>query len=206
MRKRETPFFLLISAICFVLLGACSSTANSQNRPSHSGPASQPPAAAVEAIPPTAICPEPEALPCEPQPDLATEAALRKLVLGNDWHREGRYTAAMEAYESVLVEHASLQADAYALWGIIAVRLDRDNPAYDRESARTVSYVLDQRIHSALGDESIAEARLLWFGAQVMLAADVSKDGVVAENRRLQQELTQREEAIQRLRELTVGR
>ncbi|NNC54518.1 MAG: hypothetical protein HKO07_02215, partial [Pseudomonadales bacterium] len=65
---------------------------------------------------------------CEPEIDLATEAALRKLSLGNEWHREGRYDAAFEAYEAVLAEHASLLADAYALWGIISVRLDRDNP------------------------------------------------------------------------------
>ena len=97
-------------------------------------------------------------------------------------------------------------ADAYALWGIIAVRLDRDNPNYSRESARTVSYVLDQRIRDGLPGEATAEAQLLKFSVDMMLAADVSKDNVVAENRKLEEELGQREEAIQRLRELTVGR
>ncbi|NNC54727.1 MAG: hypothetical protein HKO07_03280 [Pseudomonadales bacterium] len=65
---------------------------------------------------------------CEPEIDLATEAALRKLSLGNEWHREGRYDAAFQAYEAVLAEHASLLADAYALWGIVAFIIYRNYP------------------------------------------------------------------------------
>lgn len=152
------------------------------------------------------VCPVVEVPACEPEVDLATEAALRKLALGNEWHSQTRYSAALEAYEAVLVENASLLADAYALWGIIALQLDRENPNYDRDKARTVAYVLDQRVRDAAKDEAVAEARLLWFSAQAMLTADVSKDNVVQENRKLRKELAEREEAIQRLRELTVGR
>lgn len=143
---------------------------------------------------------------CEPEIDLLTEAAMRKLQLGNEWHLEKRYTVSLEAYEAVLAEHASLLADAYALSGILALRLDRDNPDYSRESAQTVGQVLQQRIEAALQGEAAQEARLLWFAAQVMLEADVSKDKVVADNRYLRAELAQRDEALQRLRELTVGR
>lgn len=147
-----------------------------------------------------------EPMVCEPEIDLGTEAAMRKLGLGNEWHLAKRYQVSLEAYEAVLAEHASLLADAYALTGILALRLDRDNPDYSRESATTVSWVLEQRIQSAVEGEAADEARLLWFGAQLMLDADVSKDRVVAENRRLTAELAQRDEALQRLRELTVGR
>lgn len=177
-----------------VILTACASPA----------PPPPPPKIIEPIVVPIAEVAEPEI--CEPDIDLATEAAVRKLALGNEWHREGRYAVALEAYESVLVEHASLLADGYALWGIIALRLDRDNPAYNREAARTVSYVLDQRIRDAVEGEATAEVGLLWFSVEVMLAADISKDNVVIENRRLRSELAQREEAIQRLRELTVGR
>lgn len=209
MPIREKRFLVTGFAIASLLLAACSSTANNQFDPRrHTAniPAQstvQVPALTVPAQP---VCPIVEQAVCEPEPDSATEAAVRKLILGNEWHKEGRYGVALEAYESVLVEHASLLADAYALWGIMALRLDRNNPDYDRDKASTVSYVLNQRIRDALQGEAIAEARLLWFSAEAMLVADVSKDAVVVENRRLQEELAQREEAIQRLRELTVGR
>ena len=142
---------------------------------------------------------------CEPDIDLATESALRKLSLANEWHNAKQYQSAFEAYESALAEHSSLLSDAYALWGIIALRLDRENPAYSREAAQTAIYVLDQRAQQALVGEAANEARLLWFSAKLMIAADVSKDLVMAENIQLNKELAQREEAIQRLRELTLG-
>ena len=142
---------------------------------------------------------------CEPDIDLATESALRKLSLANEWHTAKQYQSAFEAYESALAEHSSLLSDAYALWGIIALRLDRENPAYSREAAQTAIYVLDQRAQQALTGEASNEARLLWFSAKLMIAADVSKDQVMADNVQLNKELAQREEAIQRLRELTLG-
>lgn len=157
-----------------------------------------------------AVAPEPapivtEPLVCEPEIDLSTEAAMRKLSLANEWHSDGRYESAFEAYESVLSEHASLLADAYALWGIIALRLDRDNPDYSREAAQTAIYVLDQRIKDALDSEAASEARVLWYSTQIMVEADVSKDKVVIENRQLESELLQRDETIARMRELTLG-
>ena len=194
------------------MLSACAATANHQRTPA---PTKQPETIAAvttgsnAAQPPSTVppvCPVLEPEVCEPKSDPVADAAIRKLILGNEWHKERRYGAALEAYESVLVEHASLLVDAYALWGIIALRLDRDNPDYDRENAQTVAYVLDQRAREALSNEGAAEARLLWFSAQTMLTADVSKDAVVQENRNLRKELAEREEAIQRLRELTVGR
>lgn len=163
--------------------------------------------ATVQALEPVAPAPAAvAAADCEPEIDLLTEAAMRKLQLGNEWHLEKRYKVSLEAYEAVLAEHASLLADAYALSGILALRLDRANPDYSRESAQTVSQVLQQRIEAALQGEAAQEARLLWFAAQIMLEADVSKDKVVADNRYLRSELAQRDEALQRLRELTVGR
>ena len=143
---------------------------------------------------------------CEPDIDLATESVLRKLALANEWHTAKQYQSAFEAYESALAEHSSLLSDAYALWGIIALRLDRENPAYSREAAQTAIYVLDQRAQQALTGEASNEARLLWFSAELIIAADVSKDQVMAENIQLNKELAQREEAIQRLRELTLGK
>ena len=90
--------------------------------------------------------------------------------------------------------------------GIIALRLDRDNPDYSRESAVTVNFVLEQRLDGAADGDRNAEARLLRYAVKLMLDADVSKDNVVAENRRLASELAERDEALQRLREVTVGR
>ena len=159
---------------------------------------------AHSASPSTAIAPSPMA--CEPDIDLATESVLRKLALANEWHTAKQYHSAFEAYESALAEHSSLLSDAYALWGIIALRLDRENPAYSREAAQTAIYVLDQRAQQALTGEASNEARLLWFSAELMIAADVSKDQVMAENIQLNKELAQREDAIQRLRELTLGK
>lgn len=222
IHARERPFLaVFIAAIISLTLSGCATSASGQ-RANHTGTTVDARASstqqAISQLTATqtvsgltqgvtqSVCPVVEPAVCEPEPDLATEAAVRKLVLGNEWHKEGRYSAALEAYEAVLVEHASLLADAYALWGIIALHLDRDNPAYDRDRARTVSYVLNQRASKALKDEAAAEARLLWFSAQTMLVADVSKDNVVSENRNLRKELAEREEAIQRLRELTVGR
>ncbi len=183
-----TPFVVVLASV--LLLASCAGAA----------PAPQPEVVAE---------PEPEPVivqtVCEPEIDLVEEAAKRKLALANEWHREGRYQAAFEAYESVLAEHASLLADAYALWGIVAMRLDRDNPDYDREAARTAIYVLEQRTEAALQSEARNEAQLLLFSTKIMIDADVSKDGVVAENRTLREELAQREEAIKRLKELTLG-
>ena len=159
---------------------------------------------AHNASPSTSNTPSPMA--CEPDIDLATESVLRKLALANEWHTAKQYQSAFEAYESALAEHSSLLSDAYALWGIIALRLDRENPAYSREAAQTAIYVLDQRAQQALTGEASNEARLLWFSAELMIAADISKDQVMAENIQLNKELAQREEAIQRLRELTLGK
>lgn len=207
MLAREKPLLVVVLLVTvFLTLAACAGTNNSYSSSRQAGVVDTGRAVKTPVVSQPA-CPVVAPVACkQPEPDLATEAAVRKLVLGNDWHREGRYSAALEAYESVLVEQASLLADAYALWGIIALRLDRENPDYDRENAKTVSYVLDQRIRNAKVDEARAEARLLWFSVQTMLVADVSKDNVVTENLRLRKELAQREEAIQRLRELTVGR
>lgn len=182
---------IAILASLSILLAACATA-----------PEPPPPAPVIiEPIPQ----PAPEPVACEPEIDLGTEAAVRKLALANEWHGEMRYQSAFEAYESVLSEHASLLSDAYALWGIIAIRLDRDNPQYSREAAQTAIYVLDQRARQALEGEAANEARLLWFSAKIMIEADVSKDKVVAENRQLKSELGQRDEAIKRLRELTLG-
>ena len=159
---------------------------------------------AQKTTPSTATTPSPMA--CEPDIDLATESVLRKLALANEWHKAKQYQSAFEAYESALAEHSSLLSDAYALWGIIALRLDRENSAYSREAAQTAIYVLDQRVKQALTGEASNEARLLWFSAALMITADVSKDQVMAENIQLNKELAQREEAIQRLRELTLGK
>lgn len=208
MQKPERSAIHIVLALGLSLLTACASTASPPvvekaaiQTESPYSPTATPGALAAE----IAAAPIPEA-DCETEPDLSLEAVQRKLALGNDWHKEKRYQVALEAYESVLVDHASLITDAYALWGIIALRLDRDNPDYDRETARTVAYVLEQRASDALKSDAAATAQLLWFSAKVMLDADVSKDNVVNENRQLRGELAKREEAIQKLRELTVGR
>jgi hypothetical protein len=190
---RPTRFLRLLLCIALLQVGACASTS----------PAAQ---QQCEVPAPLVTTVQQAALACEPEIDLASEAAVRKLSLGNEWHGEGRYKAAFDAYEAVLAEHASLLTDAYALWGMVALRLDRDNPDYSRDAAQTVAYVLDQRAGDAINSETAAEARLLWFAAKIMIEADADKDRVIVENRKLEGELEQRDEAIQRLRELTVGR
>lgn len=136
----------------------------------------------------------------------AVLSAMRKLALANDWHSEKRYKVSFDAYEAVLAEQVGDVTDAYALAGIIALRLDRDNPDYSREAAITANFVLEQRLNGALEGSRGIEARMLKHAVKVMLDADISKDLVVAENRRLASELAERDEALQRLRELTVGR
>jgi tetratricopeptide (TPR) repeat protein len=187
----------VVSVGLIALLAACASTP-----PKHS--ASPVDHRSQNTSPTNAIAPSP--MTCEPDIDLATESVLRKLALANEWHTAKQYQSAFEAYESALAEHSSLLSDAYALWGIIALRLDRENPAYSREAAQTAIYVLDQRVQQALTGEASNEARLLWFSAELMITSDVSKDQVMAENVQLNKELAQREEAIQRLRELTLGK
>ncbi len=190
---RSTGFSRLLLCVALLQVGACASTSPSAQQQCE---VQVPLVAAVQEV----------ALACEPEIDLASEAAVRKLSLGNEWHGEGRYQAAFDAYEAVLAEHASLLTDAYALWGMVALRLDRDNPDYSRDAAQTVAYVLDQRVGDAINSEAAAEARLLWFAVKIMIEADADKDKVMVENRKLEGELEQRDEAIQRLRELTVGR
>ncbi len=153
--------------------------------------------------------PEAQAVKCEPEKlvvDIKANDALKQLAMGNQWHKEYDFTAAFEAYENVLSQRASFLTDAYALWGLVTLYLDRANPDYSRDKAEDAVYVLEKRIQSALSGDGAAEAEVLWFSAQAMIKADRGKDRVVDENQRLRKELAQRDEAIQRLREVTVGR
>ena len=58
----------------------------------------------------------------------ALTTAINQLILAHQMHEQGDYAAALEIYGAVLVDKASLLSDAYALLGLIALGLDRDNP------------------------------------------------------------------------------
>ena len=137
-----------------------------------SAPPPPPPPEVIAAPEPAPII---EPIACEPEIDLATEAAVRKLKLANEWHKELRYESAFEAYEAVLAEHASLLSDAYALWGIISIRLDRDNPGYSSDGALTAIDVLDQSTQLAIVCHASNESRVVWLSAQIRIKADVRK-------------------------------
>ena len=131
--------------------------------------------------------------------------AINQLILAYQKHEQGNYAVALEIYEAVLVDRASLLIDAYALLGLIALGLDRDNPAYSRETASNTLHVLHQRIDQTAKTDVANEARLLCLTASLLLKADVNKDQVMLENSQLLDELAQRDEAIKRLRELTLA-
>ena len=131
--------------------------------------------------------------------------AINQLILAHQMHEQGDYAAALEIYEAVLVDEASVLSDAYALLGLIALGLDRDNPAYSRETASNTLHVFHQRIDQAAMTDVANEARLLRLTASLLVKADVNKDQVMLENSQLLDELAQRDEAIKRLRELTLA-
>jgi hypothetical protein len=131
--------------------------------------------------------------------------AINQLILAHQMHEQGDYAAALEIYETVLVDKASVLSDAYALLGLIALGLDRDNPAYSRETASNTLHVFHQRIDQAAMTDVANEARLLRLTASLLVKADVNKDQVMLENSQLLDELAQRDEAIKRLRELTLA-
>ena len=135
----------------------------------------------------------------------ALTTAINQLILAHQMHEQGDYDAALEIYEAVLVDKASVLSDAYALLGLIALGLDRDNPAYSRETASNTLHVFHQRIDQAAMTDVANEARLLRLTASLLVKADVNKDQVMLENSQLLDELAQRDEAIKRLRELTLA-
>lgn len=146
-------------------------------------------------------------VPASPSSDsnAALTTAINQLILAHQRHEQGNYAAALQIYEAVLVDKASLLSDAYALLGLIALGLDRDNPAYSRETASNTLHVFHQRIDQAAMTDAANEARLLRLTASLLLKADVNKDQVMLENSQLLDELAQRDEAIKRLRELTLA-
>ena len=137
--------------------------------------------------------------------DSALTTAINQLILAHQMHEQGDYATALEIYEAVLVDKASVLSDAYALLGLIALGLDRDNPAYSRETASNTLHVFHQRIDQAAMTDVANEARLLRLTASLLVKADVNKDQVMLENSQLLDELAQRDEAIKRLRELTLA-
>ena len=135
----------------------------------------------------------------------ALTKAINRLTLAHQRHERGDYATALEIYEAVLVDNVSLLSDAYALLGLIALGLDRDNPAYSRETASNTLHVFHQRIDQAAMTNVANEARLLRLTASLLVKADMDKDQVMLENSQLLDELAQRDEAIKRLRELTLA-
>ncbi len=135
----------------------------------------------------------------------AIATAMNQLAMANQWHREGDYARALNAYEGILVDKASVLSETYALLGLIALGLDRDNPAYSRATANDTLHVLHQRIENAAMTDAANEARMLSLTASLLITADMNKDQVMLKNGQLLDELAQRDEAIKRLRELTLG-
>lgn len=139
------------------------------------------------------------------KPNANLTTAIDQLMRANEWHEVGNYAGALEAYEAVLVDKASLLTDAYALLGLITLGLDRDNPAYSRANVNNTLHVFHQRIDQAMMTDAANEAQLLRLTASLFVKADVSKDQLMLKNTQLLDELSQRDEAIKRLRELTLG-
>ena len=137
--------------------------------------------------------------------DKKVEAAKRELAIANRWHQDKSYRQAYEVYERVLAHPVNPLVHAYALTGMIVLRLDRDSDYYDRPAARVALDVLRQRVGDTAGSEYGPEARLLQFVAESAYFSDLGKDQLVLKNSQLQNELEQRDEAIKRLRELTIG-
>ncbi len=192
--KKSIVLYAIIS-MALILLAGCSSS----------------PQQAPVPVVPTPVC-EPEIVIKEREVvvDRLGEDVKRKLAMAMEAHRSRYYDVSRESYESVLADGAGLQSDSFALWGLITLFLDRDYSEYSRDNAETVLAVLDHKLQKATepaaGDvRATEEARLLLAAMKVLFDADVAKDGVVAENRRLRSELANRDEAISRLRELTVG-
>ena len=135
-----------------------------------------------------------------------SEAARQQLLAASTQYRQSQYASALAQYEAIVAQQHDVLSDAYALWGVIILRLDRENPAYDRRAAEAAAHVLQQRLESIPSSGAGGESSLLLSAAQLLLEADIAKDQVVLENRRLREELAQHEEALKRLRELTLGR
>ena len=129
----------------------------------------------------------------------------KRLVLANNFHSSKKYSQAYEIYESILANQDNLLANIYAIWGVVALKIDRDNPEYDRQSASRYLDIMEERIQNTKQQKTIYEAKLLKFSAELMVQADYSKDTVIDENKVLIAEIAQRDEAIKRLRELSLG-
>ena len=121
----------------FLFITACSNPATYPSTPAE-------PAKPVELIQDALTIAPPEA--CEDELGEREQLIFNQLALAIDWHAEGRYSSAMEAYEAVLADDFSIKSNAYALWGIISLRLDRNNQDYDRDAAALVFNVLQKRL------------------------------------------------------------
>jgi len=165
--------------------------------------------------------PESQLVTCEPEVVIKERRivlnripleATRDLSIGFTAFKVGDFDLARKAFEAVLAEENGLQSDSFALWGMINLFLDRSYKQYSRDEAKTVLSVFKQKLDQAIYESAaigrsapIEEARLLSNAMDVLFKADESKDNVVAENQRLREELANKEQALKRLRELTVG-
>lgn len=142
--------------------------------------------------------------------DRLPQETKRKLKTAMEAYKAQYFDLSRASYEDVLADAAGLQSDAFALWGMVTLFLDRDYKEYSRDNAKTVMAVMQHKLNKAsevpVKDvRATEEARLLLAAMKVLFDADIAKDNVVAENRRLREELANRDQAISRLRELTVG-
>ena len=133
------------------------------------------------------------------------KSMYKRLLSANNFHGSKQYNQSYEIYESILADQENLLANIYALWGIIALNIDRNNPKYDRGMAIVSLDVMERRIKGSNQFKLIYEAKLLKYSAELMIKADLSKDNVIEENKVLIAEITQRDEAIKRLRDLSLG-
>ena len=185
-----TPRFHLPIIFTLLLLQACTSPAPSE----------------PVVLEPVAVC-EPEIRVVEKEVVVGRMAsdAVNALNEAARLAFVGDFAGAKELYEEILANQYGLHVDALALWGLANLALDRENPDYSREDAATVEKALSGRLSMSQDDPLQHEARLVLSTVKSLLIADRGKDTVVEENRLLRGELANREEAIDRLRELTVG-
>ncbi|KZX59420.1 hypothetical protein A3709_14075 [Halioglobus sp. HI00S01] len=117
---------------------------------------------------------------------------------------EGRHAEAMEYFNRYLRMETSRTAGWEAEVAIAFVYALRESPLYDADAARK-SY-RDLRKEDWQAMELHPQTQLARQALEGFLKAEQERRELTAQNKQLQEDLVKREEALKRLRELTLGR
>jgi tetratricopeptide (TPR) repeat protein len=179
----------IVLLIGFLLLQACAgSPPENQNAPN------------LYSSDPLCVAPVEE--PVEDDSDDESQVVLEELVEANKYYSEKRYEEAMQAYENVLVVSDAPKSNIESLIGLAKLRLMAESGLADVELADMVMKELDRRLGKAgLQDVYYAEMALL----NSILDYEKTIKTLRTDKSYLERELARKEEAIRRLKELTVG-